>query len=107
MTPAPSLTPEMRKANLEKAMESRRKVASFKQDLRDGRATFEDAFAARDDDAIGRIKVVQLLQTLPGVASARAEAIMKEIRIAPNRRLGGLGPRQIEELLKVEERYRS
>lgn len=107
MTPAPSITPEMRKSALEKAMESRRKVAGFKQDLRDGKATFKDAFAARDDEAIGRMKVAHLLQTLPGVGSARAEEIMREIRIAPSRRLKGLGARQVEELLKVEERYRS
>lgn len=107
MTAAPSITPETRKAALEKAVESRRKVAGFKQDLRDGKATFEDAFAARDQEAIGRIKVTHLLQTLPGIGSTRAEAIMREIRIAPSRRLKGLGARQVEELLKVEERYRS
>ncbi len=91
---------------MEKAVASRRKVAQLKQDLRDGKLSFKDAFAMREDDAIGRMKVFYLLLTLPKVGEARAEAIMRDIRIAPSRRLRGLGPRQLEDLLEVEKKYR-
>ena len=107
MTTAFFATHEMREAALEKAMESRKKVASFKQDLRDGKVTFKDVFEAKDDEVIGRIKVTHLLQTLPGVGPARAEAIINKIRIAPSRRVRGLGARQVAELLRIEEKYRS
>ena len=104
--PMPTLTAEERIASLEKAKEARRVRAQFKQALQSGEKTFEDAFARQRDEAIGRIKVYDLLLTLPQVGETRADAIMKEAQIAPNRRLKGLGKRQIEELLEIEKKYR-
>lgn len=103
----PTLTPEMRRAALDKAMASRRKVAQLKQDLRDGKVSFRDVIAMRDDEAVGRMKVIDLLRTLPGVGAVRAELIMNEIPIASSRRVRGVGLRQLEDLLAVEEKYRS
>ena len=103
---APSITPEMRQAAMEKALASRRKVAQAKQDLRDGKLTFQDVFDMREDDAIGRIKIIHVLQTLPGIGVTKAEAILKELRIAPTRRVRGVGARQLEGLLEIEKKYR-
>lgn len=103
----PTLTQEMRQAALEKAMANRRKIAQVKQDLRDGKVSFQDVIAMRDDEAIGRMKVISLIQTLPRVGSMRAESIMNEIQIAPSRRVRGVGSRQLEKLLAIEEKYRS
>ena len=103
---APILSSEERAAALEKAKAARIARAQFKQALEAGEKTFEDAFSLRDDEVVGRIKVVNLLLTLPKVGNGRAEAIMKEVRIAPSRRIKGLGKRQMDELLEVEKKYR-
>jgi ribosomal protein S13 len=44
------------------------------------------------------MKVVELLSSFRGIGPARAADIMADIGIAANRRVGGLGPRQVEEL---------
>ena len=106
-TSLPTLTAEERAHALEKAKEARRARAQFKQALEAGEKTFEDAFALCRDEFIGRLKVIDLLLTLPHVGDSKAEAIMNEIHIAPNRRLLGLGKRQIEELLEVEKKNRA
>ena len=102
----PTLTAEERAAALEKAKKARLARAQFKQALKSGEKTFEDAFALQKDEAIGRIKVTELLQTLPQIGMNKTAAIMEEIGIASSRRLKGLGQRQIEALLEVEKRYR-
>ena len=104
--PTPVLTAEERAAALEKAREARHARAQFKQALESGEKTFEDAFALRKDEAIGRIKVTELLQTLPQIGESKTAAIMKEIGIASSRRLKGLGQRQIKALLEVEKKCR-
>lgn len=101
----PTLTVEERVIALEKAKSARQARAQFKYALEIGEKTFEDAFALRKDEVIGRMKVIDLLQTLPQVGEVRANAIMKEIRIAPSRRLKGLGERQVEELMEIEKKY--
>jgi hypothetical protein len=40
------------------------------------------------------LKVSWLLESLPGVGAVRAERIMSDLRIAPSRRVQGLGERQ-------------
>lgn len=102
----PAVTAEERAAALEKARIARQLRAQLKRDLESGEKTFGDAFAMRDDEAIGRMKVVDLLQTLPQVGKITAEAIMEEAQIAPSRRLRGLGKRQTDELLAIEKKYR-
>ena len=54
----------------------------------------------RTDDVIGKLKVVSLLESLPGVGKVKARAIMEEVGIAESRRVRGLGPHQAAALVE-------
>ena len=56
-------------------------------------------FIGREDDLARRTKVSQVLRAVPGVGPARAAAIMERAGIPAERRVGGLGARQREQLL--------
>jgi len=49
---------------------------------------------------IGKLKVVALLESLPGVGKVKARAIMSEVGISETRRVRGLGPHQIKALVE-------
>ena len=48
---------------------------------------------------MGKIKVGQFIQSLPGYGKAKAEKLMAEIGIPENRRLAGLGDNQVAKLV--------
>ncbi|WP_283170407.1 integration host factor, actinobacterial type [Curtanaerobium respiraculi] len=96
----PQLTPEERKAALDKAKAARIKRARVREDLKGGKVTLSQVIDMRDDEVIGRMKVSTLIETLPGYGKAKAEKLMNELRIAPSRRLRGLGDRQKAALLE-------
>lgn len=52
-----------------------------------------------DDPNVGKLKVVALLESLPGVGKVKARRVMEEIGIADNRRVQGLGAQQRSALL--------
>ena len=54
----------------------------------------------RQDDVIGKLKVVALLESMPGVGKVKARAIMSEIGISETRRVRGLGPHQAKALVE-------
>lgn len=54
----------------------------------------------RQDETIGKLKVVALLESLPGVGKVKARAIMSEIGISDTRRVRGLGPHQVQALVE-------
>ncbi|MCC6109531.1 MAG: integration host factor [Denitrobacterium sp.] len=98
--PIPQLTQEERKAALEKAKAARIKRAQVREDLKTGKITIEQALAMKNDPVVGRMKVVTLIETLPGYGKAKAEKVMAEVHIAESRRLRGLGERQQAALLE-------
>jgi transposase len=99
MTP-PELTSEQRAAALQKAGEVRRERAVIKQRLKRGTMSAPEALAAgRNDDVIGKLRVTMLLESLPGIGKVRAAQIMKQVGIAPTRRIQGLGELQRAALL--------
>jgi hypothetical protein len=98
MATPPQLTPEQRAAALAKAAEARAARAEIKQRLKMGSITLADALAS-DDTNIGKLKVVSLLESLPGVGKIKARRIMEGIGIADNRRVQGLGAQQRQALL--------
>ena len=59
------------------------------------------AVIASTDDTVGKLKVVSLLESLPGWGKVKARKVMEEIGIADNRRVQGLGSQQREALLKA------
>ena len=53
-----------------------------------------------DDENVGKLKVVSMLESLPGVGKVKARRVMEEIGIADNRRVQGLGAQQRAALLQ-------
>ncbi|WP_019148104.1 integration host factor, actinobacterial type [Timonella senegalensis] len=99
--PLPQLTPEQRAAALEKAAEARRIRAEVKSQLKSSNSRLSDVIKqGESDEAIGKLKVVSLLESLPGVGKVKARAIMEEIGIAESRRVRGLGPHQASALVE-------
>ena len=97
----PSLTDAQRKEYLEKAAVVRKARAQVRKDLKAGKVSFSELMAKSDDPVIARIKVVTLLESLPGYGKARALALLNEVGIAETRKVQGLGSRQREELLAI------
>jgi hypothetical protein len=96
----PALTPEQRSAALEKAAEARRVRAEIKARLKLNRLSLPDLFAQSDrDDIVAKLKVVSVLESLPGVGKVRARRIMADLDISESRRLRGLGAKQRAALL--------
>ena len=94
------LTSQEREAARSKALQARTARADLKESFRTGKASLQQVFDMADtDDAIGRMRTVDLLQTLQGVGEVRAAKIMEACGISPNRRLRGLGRRQREALI--------
>ena len=56
---------------------------------------------ADGDDIIGKMKVVAVLESLPGVGKVKARRTMEEVGISETRRVRGLGAQQRESLLKA------
>lgn len=54
---------------------------------------------AESDEMIGGIKVLAILESLPGVGKVKARRTMEEIGIADTRRIRGLGEQQRRSLL--------
>ncbi len=97
----PPLTPEQRAAALEKAAEARRVRAEIKNRLKYSQGSLKEVIEqGQSDDVVGKLKVVALLESLPGVGKVKAKAIMEEVGIAETRRVRGLGPHQAAALIE-------
>lgn len=96
----PTLTPEQRQAALEKAAIARRVRAEVKEKLKMGSLSLPELFeqGARDD-ILAKLKVVSVLESMPGVGKVRARRIMADLEISESRRLRGLGTKQRRALL--------
>jgi len=98
MATPPQLSPEQRAAALAKAAEARTARAEFKNQLKNGSVTLPEALNMTND-TVGKLKVVSLLESLPGVGKVKARKLMEDIGIAENRRVQGLGQQQKQALL--------
>lgn len=97
----PSLSDEQRQAALEKAKEARRARAELKERLKMGSLSLNELLdQADDDEVIAKMKVIAVLESLPGVGKVKAHRTMEEIGISESRRVRGLGTQQREALLK-------
>jgi hypothetical protein len=97
MATPPQLTPEQRAAALQKAAEARAARATIKGQLKNGTMTLDEALASEDNN-VGKLKVLSLLESLPGVGKVKARNVMEDIGIADNRRVQGLGSQQKQQL---------
>ena len=94
----PQLTPEQRASALVKAAAARVARAELKNKLKMGTVTLSEALKSTSN-TVGKLKVVSLLESLPGVGKVKARKIMDDIGIADNRRVQGLGEQQKRSLL--------
>ena len=98
----PELSDEQRKAALAKAAEARRVRAELKEKLKMGSVNLKELFAqAEQDEIVGKMKVVAVRESLPGVGKVKARRTMEEIGISETRRVRGLGDQQRASLLKA------
>jgi hypothetical protein len=98
----PTLSDEQRQAALKKAAEARRVRADLKEKLKMGSLNLKELFAlAEQDEIVGKMKVVAVLESLPGVGKVKARRTMEDIGISESRRLRGLGDQQRASLLKT------
>lgn len=100
MAAPPQLTPEQRAAALEKAGIARRARAELKEKLKLGLVNFPELLEqAAGDEIIGKMKVLAVLESLPGVGKVKARRTMDDIGISETRRVRGLGVQQRQALL--------
>lgn len=97
--PVPELTAEQRRAALDKAAAVRRDRAEVKHRLKSSDTSLTDVLqAGQKDDVIGKMRVIDLLQSMPGLGKVRARGLMEKIGISPSRRVRGLGANQVAAL---------
>lgn len=95
----PELTPEQRQAALDKAAASRRERAEVKNRLKNAGGSIIDVIReGQHNEVVGKMRVVDLLQSMPGLGKVRAKALMERLSIAESRRVRGLGVKQIAAL---------
>ena len=96
----PQLTPEQRKAALEKAAQARHERAELRAKIKSGKVSLAEVLDS-DDPIANRMKVSALIESLPGYGKAKAAKIMDELGISATRRVKGLGARQREQLIEA------
>ncbi|MDO5747358.1 MAG: integration host factor, actinobacterial type [Actinomycetaceae bacterium] len=97
----PPLTDEQRAQALDKAAAARKIRAEVKSKLKSRELKLSEVLErAKSDEALSKMKVVTLLESLPRVGSTTANAVMQEVGIAASRRIRGLGIHQREELIR-------
>lgn len=100
MPQPPALTAEQRQAALDKAAKVRRERAEVKEKLKMGTLSLSDLLAqAEHDETVGKMKVLSVLESLPGLGKVKARRLMETVGISETRRLQGLGSNQRDALL--------
>ncbi len=97
----PQLTAEQRQLALEKAAAARRERAEVKEKLKMGGVTLAELFdQAETSIIIGKMKIVAVLESLPGVGKVKARRLLERFEISDSRRVRGLGSKQRKALLE-------
>ena len=95
----PELTPEQRQAALAKAAASRRERAEVKNRLKHSGGSILDVLhEGQVNEVVGKMRVIDLLQSVPGLGKVRARQLMERLNIAESRRVRGLGAKQVAAL---------
>jgi signal recognition particle GTPase len=98
----PSLSPDQRQAALDKAAAARRQRAELKEKLKMGSITLRELLdQSAKDDIVGKMKVLAVLESLPGLGKVKARRLMDEVGISEARRIQGLGDQQRKKLFEI------
>ena len=66
-----------------------------------GSTSIDELFTqAETDEIVGKMKVLAVLESLPGLGKVKARRIMEECEISETRRVQGLGKNQRDKLLE-------
>lgn len=96
----PQLTDEQRKSALAKSTAARQVRAATKARVRAGELSLSAVFdLAANDEAIAKMRVVELLESFSGVGKVRAVSTLDRLSISQTRRIQGLGSAQRANLL--------
>jgi|SRR6476661_968887 len=96
----PALSPEQRQAALDKAAAARRERAELKEKLKMGSINLKELLQLADSqEVVAKMKVLSVLESLPGVGKVKARRTMEEVGISETRRVRGLGDQQRSKLL--------
>jgi len=101
MPTPPELTAAQRAAALAKSTAARQVRAAIKARVKAGELSLSAILTlAVNDEAIAKMRIVELLESFSGVGKVRALAILDKLNISATRRIQGLGVTQRENLLK-------
>jgi guanylate kinase len=97
----PQLTPEERANALEKAKFSRQVRAGVKVRIKNQELSISQVLElGRDDEAIAKMRVFELVESIPGMGKIRAKALLERLNISLTRRVQGLGRHQVDSLIR-------
>jgi hypothetical protein len=96
----PHLSNDQRRAALMKAASSRKIRAEFKTKVKNREVNWTEAFH-NSDEAIRKMRVKELLLSLPGYGEVRALNVMEQAGISNSRRVQGVGKTQYQSLLRI------
>ena len=95
----PVLTNEQRIAASAKAVEMRTKRAVVRRQLKESEVSFTEVLSiANSDDIVSGMRVITILESLPGIGKIKASTLMESCDIAMSRRMKGLGSTQARKL---------
>ena len=101
MPTPPKLTPEQRAAALDAAKQARRSRSDVKEQVRTGKLKLLQVIElSATNEAIAKMRVSELLESMPGVGKVRATSILDRLGISGTRRIQGLGVLQLQKLKK-------
>jgi signal recognition particle GTPase len=97
----PTLSQDQREAALQKAAAVRKQRAELKDKLKMGSVTLKELLdQGQSDEVVGKMKVINVLESLPGLGKVKARRAMDEVGISETRRVQGLGDQQRRKLLE-------
>jgi signal recognition particle GTPase len=98
----PALSADQRQAALEKAAAVRKQRAELKDRLKMGTVTLKELLdQGQKDEVVGKMKVLAVLESLPGLGKVKARRALDEVGISETRRVQGLGEQQRRKLLEM------
>ncbi len=97
--PVPQLSAHQRRAASARAVQARRVRAEVCRALKAGQIGVDEVLRRAEDEAgLASLRVSTLLLSLPRFGPKRADAALVGLRVAPGRRLRGLGSAQRKRL---------
>jgi len=97
-----NLSDKDRRKGLEKARQVRKKRAEIKELLKKGKLDIKSLYKNEKlfTEFVLNMKVINLVSALPGNGRVNALKILKDLKISPNKKIGGLGRNQKDKFYK-------